>query len=342
MLLLLLFAALAAVQTPAPELSSLARLLTTGDRDQARRQAVELLWRAANEPPKLLALGQLLATHKEFSLAEQAFQRAAELEPASFPAQFNLGLTLYQQANKAAEAIRALRKASELGSEQAGVAALLGVAYLEGGYSADAAEVLERAVKLSPSNPNVALLLAQAYHQNYDFAKALAAARATATRFPNSANAHFRLAYELETGGNFADAEACYQEALRLEHGHPEASLGLGRYKLKAGRAQEAIPYFEAALRSFPTNGEARLGLARALFLSRQTERARVTAFPLIAEKPDDPAPHLLLSQIYQAEGNAELARKERERFLELSNRLSQTGGMSSNVPARKPKRFEP
>src|SRR5579885_2670480 len=79
------------------DLETLKRRLLAGDRVEARETARELLARVVADPQALLNLGQLLGTHQELALAEQAFRQAVRLDPDSYAAQFNLGLTLYQE-----------------------------------------------------------------------------------------------------------------------------------------------------------------------------------------------------------------------------------------------------
>lgn len=259
--------------------------------------------------------------------------------PDAFAAELKLGLNLYQSGERI-KAIHSLRKAHALRPQHAGAAALLGVCYLEAGYAADAAEVIERAVKLDPGNLNFSLLLVRAWHEAYDFARALDAARSTAERFAKSPDAHFRLGHQLEAAGEFAEAEAAYQQALEYQPEHPQANLALGRWKLKTGRTAEAVSHFEAALRSAPSDFQTRLEMSKALIASGERRRARDLLLVLVKEQSAEPAPHLLLSQIYQAEGELEAARAARERFLEMSRGSSQTGGMSSNLPVRRARRF--
>jgi hypothetical protein len=54
-----------------------------------------------------------------------------------------------------------------------------------------------------------------------------------------------------------------------------------------------------------------------------------------------DPAPHLLLHQIFQAEGNAAESARHRARYLELTS-AQNAGGMSGNLASRKLRRFVP
>jgi len=355
------------------DIEQLQRLVASGDKEQVGKVAERLISQAAAQPEALLALGQILGSHKEFRLAERAFARAAALLPDSFQAQFNLGFTLYQaqraadaiaplqkaatlqplsfeanyllgvalsQSNQKMEAIRRLRAARALRPEHAGLLAVLGSLYLESGYPLDAVEVLEPAQRQDPANLNVSLLLIQACHDSFDFDKALQLARQTAARFDTSADAHFRLGYELETAGNFAESEAALERALSLALNHPEAHVALGRLKVRQGRYAEAVRHLQAALQRNSADRQARLELAKALIGLKERDRAKEILLGLTTATPQDPVAHLLLSQIHNAEGNQALSQKERGAYLELTRRLSEAGGMSSSLAARRNRRY--
>ncbi|MEO7650085.1 MAG: tetratricopeptide repeat protein, partial [Bryobacteraceae bacterium] len=101
-----------------------------------------------------------------------------------------------------------------------------------------------------------------------------------------------------------------------------------------------AMEHFEAVLRVQPDNAMARLELAKSLVANRQFARAK----PLLAavgEDSTDPAPHLLLYQVYQAEGNAIESARQRALYLELTSARS-AGGMSGNLASRRLRRFVP
>jgi predicted Zn-dependent protease len=346
-----------------------------GSGGQVQGFATELLDRAASQPGALLAVGQVLGSHKEFQLAEQAFARAASLDPASFAAQFNLGLTLYQeqkladaigpltaavrlqpssfqanyllgvvlsQSGRKTDAIRRLRTAGSIDPQHIGVMTMLGVLYLDGGYSLDAAEVLDRGRERDPSNEKIQLLLVQARHQNFDFEGALALARSAAAQFPKSPDAQFRLGYELETAGRFEEAEKAFHRALALEPRYAGGHVALGRLSLRFGRAADAIAELEAALRDDAKNPEARLELSKARIATREFSRAQVILQELIRESPEDPALHALLARVYSAQGESALSASERERHLALNGQAHRAGGMSGNVTSSKPRRFEP
>jgi tetratricopeptide (TPR) repeat protein len=357
------------------DIQALQRMLAAGDRGGARQLSEQLLSRFEEEPQALLTLGQLLGSHQEFSLAERAFSRAAALLADSFQAQFNLGLTLYQehkmeqaagplaraaelqpqsfevnyllgvvlsQARSKADAIRRLRVARELRPHHASVLAILGLLYVEEGYSIDAIEALEESVKLEPSNVNLSLLLVRAYHENFEFDKALATARSAASRFRDSAEAQFRLGYELETAGLFDEAQQAFERVLTVRSAYAEAHLALGRLQVKNGLYQDAKKHLDEALRSAPNNPEARLEMAKAMVATKELARAQQILLTLTDERPQDPAPHALLAQVYNAKGQQDLSAKETQRYLALSGRSANAGGMGGNSFSRKGQRFIP
>src|SRR5438093_3323775 len=166
-------------------------------------------------------------------------------------------------------------------------------------------ETLNAARRLDPSRLAVWLALVEAGHDAFEFEKALEWAADAAARFPDSADAHFRLGFELEAAGRFEEARAAFDRSLKLKPDHPEARLAVGRAELRAGRRAMAVEHFEAVLRLQPENALARLELAKVPVGVRDFARAKPILLAL-GEDSSDPTPHLLLYQVYQAEGNVE------------------------------------
>jgi tetratricopeptide (TPR) repeat protein len=360
-------------QEPAgADLDELRGLYRTGKRVEASAAAEALIARAGKRAAALLALGRVLGTEKDLALAERAFALAAAAAPDSYEAHFNLALTRFQRgasqaavqpAEKAAalnpvgfdaaylagvvlseagrktDAIRRLRSARRANPGHAGALSLLGVLYAQEGYPADAMEVLEAARKADPSREPVWLAEVEACHEAFEFEKALRLARETAAKFPDSADARFRLGFELETAGEFEQARAEFEAAVARSAGHVEARIALGRSDLRAGHPKDAVRHLEAALAAQPSNALARVELAKALVADRDLVRAKevLTASPT----PDLAAAHLLLAQIYQAEGNTAESTRERVRFQELTA-SGPAGGMAGALPSRRVRRFEP
>lgn len=288
-----------------------------------------------------LGRGLTLVQQGKFAEAVPALTAAAKLKPESFEANYLMGIAL-SQTGRRMEAIRHLRAAHDAQARHTGVLTALGLLYLEEGFPLDAAEALEQAAKQSLLAEPAALMLIQAHHDSFDFERALRLASETAVRFPASPNSRFRLGYELETAGRFDEARSEFERALQLRPDFAEAHVAMGRLELHAGRYERARGHLEAAVRVQPKQRQARIELAKALLGLKQYGGAKELLARVVAESDTTPEPHLLLSRIHQAEGDEAAAALERARFLELSSRFSEPGGMSANVPGRKLRRFVP
>jgi len=108
----------------------------------------------------LLLLGQLYSQHGAFSDAIEPLQQAVKLEPESFDAWNNLGLTLFRLM-RYREALEPLRKASSLNPQFFGTLKLLATTLHMLGDDAAALPVLEKAHNLNPDDAQVTSELAQ-------------------------------------------------------------------------------------------------------------------------------------------------------------------------------------
>jgi len=111
-----------------------------------------------NDPEKLTLLGQLLGEGGAFDLAIDPLQRAVSLDPNSFEAWHDLGLT-YFRLHKYAEARGPLEKAVALRPNFYGSVVLLGGTLYMLGDDAAALPVLERALRLKPSDAETAAVV---------------------------------------------------------------------------------------------------------------------------------------------------------------------------------------
>ena len=113
-----------------------------------------------NDPEKLTLLGQLFGEAGAFSDALQPLKRAVELDPKSFEAWHDLGLT-YFRMKQYKEARAPLEKAVTLRPQFYGSVALLGATLYMLGDDAAALPVLERAHELNPSDTQTGAVLEQ-------------------------------------------------------------------------------------------------------------------------------------------------------------------------------------
>lgn len=111
-----------------------------------------------SDPEKLTLLGQLFGDAGAFAEAVDPLQRAVQLDPGSFEAWHNLGLT-YFRLQKYAEARAPLEKAVALRPDFYGSVVLLGATLYMVGDNDAALPVLEHAVRLNPADAQTAAIL---------------------------------------------------------------------------------------------------------------------------------------------------------------------------------------
>lgn len=126
--------------------------------EQAREVCQRML--DPNDPDKLILLGQLFGSAGKFSDAIAPLQHAAQLDPASFEAWHNLGLT-YFRLERYQQARVPLERAAALNPDSFGTLNVLGATLYMLGDDADALPVLERANRLNPNDVQVATTLKQ-------------------------------------------------------------------------------------------------------------------------------------------------------------------------------------
>jgi len=111
-----------------------------------------------NDADKLTLLGQLFGDGAAFAEALEPLNRAVQLDPNSFEAWHNLGVT-YFRLNRYKEARAPLEKAVALRPEFYGSVVLLGATLYMLGDDAAALPVLEHAHRLNPADAQTAAVL---------------------------------------------------------------------------------------------------------------------------------------------------------------------------------------
>jgi Flp pilus assembly protein TadD len=113
-----------------------------------------------NDPEKLVLLGQIFGEHGDFADAVQPLLRAAQLDPGSFDAWHNLGLS-YFRLKRYPEARQPLEKAVALRPDLFDTLNLLGATLYVLGDDKAALPVLERAHQLRPDDAQLKAALDQ-------------------------------------------------------------------------------------------------------------------------------------------------------------------------------------
>ena len=137
----------------------------------------------------------------------------------------------------------------------------------------------------------------------------------------DSPQAHYYLAMAFWQNGDMGQARNALMDALKVSQGLPVALQALARLSLAQGNASEAQIYAQELVQRFPATPDNRQLLAGAL--ARQGKLRLAEEQILVAKQltPDDPAVHLDLAQVYNAEKKWPEAQKEFETALQLDSR---------------------
>ena len=309
--------------------------------DRALELRGELLSHSSPDPETLIWLGTLLGQGALYREALQPLRQAAEINPNSFEALYNLGLTLvkleqYEEAetklkkalqarpdsfeantvlavlyvnqNRNREAIEGLRAAAKAKPGDPKVTGLLGEQYLQGRYLDEAIGTLQEAVRLKPDDLRLRYLLIDAYQKDQDYEKALNSAREALALFPHEARTHFEAGQQLVNLGHYREARPFFEDAIRVDPSFKEAYNSLGDLSLRSGEYQKALESFEKARSLDPQDLLALRGLGQSLIRLKQYEAALAELQKSIQSHPDDAELYFELSQVYTRLGSREKA----------------------------------
>ena len=226
-------------------LSELAEL----ERDRGRLDDAIRLFREAlaiddAQPWLHLGYGDVLQRAGRYPEALETFELVLQLDPDSFKARYNLGVT-YTNMGKLDEAEKRYLEAIEKSPKDPETAKAqnnLGDIYLRRGETAKARERFEAAVAASPVN----------------------------------LEARYNLGMlEMEKGGDLERAVKLLEEAARLQPNHEQVTVRLGMAYLRAGRAEDAHRSFLLVRRLYPENWVAPLGLSLVFAANEQPDVAK-------------------------------------------------------------------
>lgn len=180
-----------------------------------------------NDLGDLVSLGTIYGNHGDYAQALEPFRRAAELDAASYEAQYNLGLT-YFRLHRYREARKPLMKAVALRPDVFKLNALLGAVLYELGEDSQAFEYLNRAYELNPNDRATAsllfkeaLLLARQAFFNKQYPSSVQYLSRAAAIQPANPKPHQLLARVYAAAGNRASAQKESIQAERLATSKP-------------------------------------------------------------------------------------------------------------------------
>jgi tetratricopeptide (TPR) repeat protein len=276
--------------------------LGRGDAEAARPYLEKAVALAPQNPDAQIAYGRSLALLGDDTHAQQAFERASELEPAS-------GRALEELAQlQAHEPVRA--------------SALLLGAGEHAARGLDLHQALSDFARAAQLDAHSAALerdrlgrlhaeLADPEQARASWRDAITSGGATRARLLGVARASRAL-------GDGDAAEAALQQALAIDPAAPGAARDLGALYREAGRRDEARPLLERALAQDAADADAKLELARLHASAGENDAALVLLQAVELARGTAPAQLELRAQILGASGDAAGARAALERAVDL------------------------
>ena len=338
-------------QQSVQHLLELDRAASDHDAGQIDSLRTALLAEASQDPEILQSVGVLLGRAGLYDQAREPLKRCVKLDPESFEAEYNLGVTLlrlhsdreaeasllaalklhpdsveanrglavlYVGQNRNLEAIERLRAVNRASAGDGKILSLLGQQYLQGHFVKDAIATLQQAAELAPRDPGVRLLLAQAYRALNEDDQGLKAAQEALGISPDSGPAAYEVAQELAALGRYEDARPYAERAAKKQPDLAEAWNLLGDLDSKSGKYEAALEDFRQAQSLDASNLDAARGVADNLIHLRRYDEARTQLRKDIDDHPQDARLYFSLVQLYTRTGDREAASKAAAVYQEL------------------------
>ncbi len=193
-----------------------ARILAEQGLDQVALAEFE---RAIAINPKLttayIGMGEIHKKSGDLNKAEQAYGRAAEVEPQSFDAQYQHGLVL-QLLNRVADAVRAYIRALQIRPDDFEANLNLATAYLQLNEAGAALPYAQRAVSLNGNSGPARVNLGAVYAALNDYDAAVVEYQQAAELMELSPQLLLNLADALGKTGRYAEMQNTLEQLLQM------------------------------------------------------------------------------------------------------------------------------
>lgn len=247
--------------------------------------------RAINLDPTLYAaqfnLGFVLLRTNQYARAELALRQALTLRPQSAAAWQCLGFAHYYQKHYT-DAVEAFRHAQRLVPDQAVAQNNLGFAYIFANRYEEAVKSFEDALRLDPGLKAAGNGLCTSQALMKESNAAVKSCFSAAASDPNSAVPHYFLGITYLDLGEPLKAVTVFETAARLEPQTARIYVGLGFACLRLGRYKEALKHFEHARKLNTAERYALAGMGAAYAQLKDYRNAESTLTAAISSDPED------------------------------------------------------
>ena len=268
-----------------------------------------------------VALGSAYAQANSYNDAYVALGMAERLDPNSYDAAYQLGLTM-MGLGSLREGLGWARTAVKLRPNSAQAHELVGRTMLAMVQPEPAVLELKRAVALDGDNLVARLNLTAAYAMKGDMPSALNQARSIVQRKPDNAQAHFNLADLLERLGDNRGAEAEFAKVVSLDPRGRDARVRLAALLLRQGKdLPRARLLAQAADHLEPGDGTAAAMAAWALYLNGERIDAIGELDAVVSAHPNNYYAWAWFAEACRSIGREKLAKFAERKAAELAPR---------------------
>lgn len=228
-----------------------------------------------------LGIGEIQRKKGDFAKAEEAYGKAAEVEPSNFDAQYNHGLTL-QLLSRVADAVRAYLRALQIRPDDFDANLNLATAYLQLSEPSAGLTYAQRAVRLKGDSGPARVNLGAIYAALGDNESAVVEYQQAAELLDLTPELLLNLADSLGKIGRYAEMQNTLEQLLKTKPS-PAAHERLATALFRQQRYDESLASFRKALELDPDyypalNGVGVCLLNRYLISNKQDLAAREEA----------------------------------------------------------------
>ena len=301
----------------------LANLYISG-RDLTNAQSeVDLLQSTQPDNPQVhLAAANLLAAQSNLPGALQEAQKAISLAPERSQSYMQLAL-LRVQANQPEAAETSFKRAISLDVKATGARTALGTFYVSRNRMAEAEQQFRDAIENDPTNPGPRADMARLYLAQGKKDEAEALLKKAKLDFPGNSTGYRMLGdFYFATG----DLEKATAEYALLAHDHPadwQVKKNYTQLLILTNHVDDADKVDGEILKAYPNDSDALIYRGQIQVRQGNAIVAVTTLQAVIKNDPDNAMAHYHLGAAYGQLGNAEQARAEWERALQLNPTLT-------------------
>ena len=264
-------------------------------------QILVVLFLGFSQNSILMAQGKI--KYKKFKKEEKA--QLAEYA-------FSEGMKLFI-LNRYPEALSYFEEASKVGGENAALDYMIARIYVIRGKEDIALQYATKAVKLDSKNKYYYLLLAEIYERKLNYSEATKTYKKLIVEVPKSEEYYYNLGELFYHQRNYEEAVKAFLKAEEVFGKSLPLTQRIQEIYIKMGKMKEAEDQGQALIDAFPDEPDYQVSHAEFLFKNNQAEKSIVLLQEILKEYPGHSYARLLLSDIYQAQGNREKSDEELE-----------------------------